>query len=150
MFEQITKAMQAAFQNSTANPFFAATQEATQKAQQNLAKLAADASEYAQMEVAHAMSIAQARKPEEAVAAVVKAAQARQAYFTQKGKDAYDALVASSTEWSKTIESKTTEMASQSSSAIDAAFTTAKQGLGMAETAVKSAVAKTSKGKSKA
>lgn len=140
MIEQFNKAIQ----QFNANPFVAFANDAAQKVQQNIKKATADAAEFAQMEMGNLTVLAQAKKPEDVVAATVKSVQARQAFITQKSKDLFDQMVAASAELTKTAESKGEHFSDQASGAIDAAFATAKQGLGMAETAIKSAVTKNS------
>lgn len=139
MIEQFNKAIQ----QFNANPLVALANDAAQKVQQNLNKAAADAAEFAQMEMGNLTAFAQAKKPEDVVAATVKSVQARQAFITQKSKDLFDQMVAASTELTKTAETKGEQLSEQANGAIDAAFATAKQGLGIAETAIKSAVTKT-------
>ena len=147
MIEQFLKNIQA---NASASPFALAAQEATQKVQVQIAKFTSEATAYAQIEVANAITLSQAKKPEEALAALVKGAQDRQAYFTEKTKDAVKQFMASGSEFSKALETKGAEAVEKTHGAIDAAFATAKQGLNIAESTAKSVVNKSAVGKKKA
>lgn len=138
MFDQFTKS----FQSMSANPFVAAAAEAGQKAQESLTKLVANATEYAKLEAGHAIAFAQIRKPEDVMETLMKSAQARQAYFTQKSKEAFDTISGISSDLAKSVEIKGSQFVDQTHGAIDAAFAGAKQGLGVAESAMKNAVSK--------
>lgn len=141
MFEQFTKA----FQNAGAGPAIRAYQEAATRAQRQMAKVAADATEYAQMEIAHAVSFTQAGGPQQAFEIMTKAAQERQAFLVRKSKAVYDEVSTLGAQWVKSAEVQSAEMAQHASGAMNAAFSGAKQGLDIAESAAKSVVAKASK-----
>lgn len=147
MIDQFLKNFQA---NASANPFALVTHEATQKMQAQITKFTSEATAYAQFEVGNAVALSQAKKPEEAIAALVKGAQARQAYFVQKTKDAMEQFIAAGSELGKAVEAKGAEAVEHTHGAIDAAFATAKQGLNMAESTAKSVVNKSAAGKKKA
>lgn len=146
MFEQFTKA----FQDAGAGPAIRACQEAATRARLQMAKAAATATEYVQIEIAHAASFVQATGPQQAFEVLTKAAQERQAFVARKSKDVYEEISALSAQWAKQAEAQSSELAQHAAGAVDAAFSGAKQGLGIAESAAKSVVAKASRaGKSK-
>jgi hypothetical protein len=143
MFEQISKA----FQDAGAGAFYRASQDAAVVAQKHVAKATADATEYAQMEVANVLAIAQSRKPEDAIGALTKAFNSRQEFLARKTKELFDEVSSASAEMARMAEDKSQDFATQANNVVDTAFANVKQGLGLAESAAKSAVAKASKGK---
>lgn len=145
MFEQFTKALK----DAGAGPLIQATQEAGARAQSQVAKAAADATEYAQMEIANAVAFAKSGGPQQAFEAMAKAAQERQAYMVRKSKDMFGEMALVGSQLSQQAEERAAELARHANGAVDAAFASAKQGLGIAESATKSVVEKASKGGSK-
>ena len=138
MFEQFTKA----FQDAASNPFLRPAQEAGAKAQQQFAKAVSGATEYAQLEISHALAIAQSRKPEEAIEAIAKIVKARQEFVARKAKEAFDEVSALSAEVAKVGAGKSTEFSQRARGAMEAAFANAKQGLDLAQCAAKRVVEK--------
>ena len=141
MFEQISKT----FQEAGAGAFYRAVQEAAAAAQKRVAKTAADATEYVQLEVAGAVALAQSRKPEQAIEALTKSAKARQEFVARKAKELFDEVSGASAEMARQAESKSQDFAGHASTAVDTAFANVKQGLNLAESAAKSVVSKAAK-----
>lgn len=129
MFEQFTKTLQ----------------DTSVKAQAHVEKVSANVTDFAKMEIANAMALSKSVKPEQAIQAIVKSAQDRQAFVASKSKEALAQLSTFGAQWTKEAESKGTEFAHRANGAVDTVFNSAKQGLGLAELATKNMVGKATK-----
>lgn len=141
MFEQLAKT----FQDAGAGVFYRAAQEAAAAAQKRMAKTAADATEYVQLEVSGVVALAQSSKPEQAIEALNKAVKARQEFVARKAKELFDEVSGAGAEMARQAEAKSQDFASHASTAVDTAFANVKQGMSLAESATKSVVSKVSK-----
>lgn len=146
MFEQAQKQFQAMF---TPAAWSEQASSAMAKSQAYFAQVASDAQELAKIEMENLSQLAQSRRPEEFMAVAGAAFSKRQAFFTarlaligERAKQAQD-------QWTQAVEGKASEASAQASQAVEAAFGGAKQGLDMAESAVKSAVSRAGKASGK-
>lgn len=141
MFEQIAKS----FQDAGAGPLYRAAQDAAGTAQKRAAKAAADTAEYAQLEVSALAALAQSRKPEQALEALVQSAKTRQEFWARKAKEMFDEASGAAAGMASEAQAKSREFASQASTAVDTAFASVREGLALVESATKSVVSKASK-----
>lgn len=142
MFEQYQKQWQAILGQS-------AWSEQAKKAQEQSQLVLAEQFEATQklmkMEMESLSQLAQARRPEEVIAALANATAKRQAFYTEALASAAERFKQGQTQLSQLAEGKATEATRQASQAVDAAFGGAKQGLEFVQSAAKSAVERAGK-----
>lgn len=127
------------FEQFNSHPIFASMKDMSEKTQAAIAKMSADAAEFARLETAHAVSFAQSRKPEEAMEALAQAARSRQEYFAKKTQEALEQLTELTSSFSRELEQRGAAAASQAASVVTGAFEATKTGLSQVEAAAKSA-----------
>lgn len=113
-----------------------ASAEGQAAAQQAIASV----QEFAKMEAENIAKLTQARKPEEVLAAATEAFTKRQAFFTAQLTQITERAKVAGEQWGSAVESKFSEAGVDAHKVVETAFGNVKQGLDLAETAVKTVV----------
>lgn len=142
MFEQYQKQFEAMM---TPSAWTEQTQRANEQAQALFAQSFASTQELVKMEMDNLSQLAQARRPEDFVAAVASSVAKRQAFYAEAAARASDRFKQGQSQLAQMVESKSSEVAAQTGQAVDAAFGGAKQGLDFAQSAVKGVVERAGK-----
>ena len=140
MFDQFTKFFQLP-SNSNLNT---SIQDVNLKLQNQFNAYLKNANDFANLEIQNLISLSKVTKPDQFLVELKRATDSRQALITEKSKEGLENIKSFFSDTVKNVQESNDQAVTQVHGAVDAAFASAKQGLGVAESATKSILSKVS------